>query len=64
TWIKLGLVLLVTLNGLHAYALSVRLLRHRDGAVPRGLLGRAGASATVSQLGWWGAMVIGFFNAQ
>ncbi len=64
TWIKLGLVLLVTLNGLHAYAVGERLLRSVTGNVPRGLLRHAGATATISQLGWWGAMVIGFINTQ
>lgn len=61
TWIKLGLVLLITLNGLHAYAIGERLLR-LDGEVPRRLLLRASAAAALSQLGWWGATIIGFFN--
>ncbi|MGH3916505.1 MAG: DUF4389 domain-containing protein [Pseudonocardiaceae bacterium] len=64
TWIKLGLVLLVTLNGLHAYAIGERLRVFSDGAVPPGLLRRARAGAALSQLGWWGAMIIGFVNAQ
>lgn len=65
TWIKLGLVLLVTLNGLHAYAVGERLLRWSvAGNVPRGLLRHAGGTAAVSQLGWWGAMIIGFINTQ
>jgi hypothetical protein len=68
TRLKLALVLLVTLNGLYTYTVSERLARlsHRgdDGAVPIRLLLRAVTSATLSQLGWWGAMIIGFVNAQ
>ncbi|MGQ0778338.1 MAG: hypothetical protein ACT4NY_28680 [Pseudonocardiales bacterium] len=63
TWIKLCLVLLVTLNGLHVYALGERLRGLRDGMVPAGLLRRAGTAAALSQLGWWGAMIIGFANS-
>lgn len=64
TWIKLGLVLLVTLNGLHVYAIGERLLGLSGGAVPASLLRRAGSAAALSQVGWWGAMIIGFVNAQ
>lgn len=64
TWLKLGLVLLVTLNGLHALALEGRLARFQTGTVPYRLLRRAMAAAAVSQLGWWGATIIGFLNVQ
>jgi hypothetical protein len=64
TWIKLSLVLLVTLNGLHAYAIGERLARLGNDAVALPLLRRAGTAAALSQLGWWGAMIIGFVNAQ
>ncbi|MGH3929579.1 MAG: hypothetical protein ACRDTF_06340, partial [Pseudonocardiaceae bacterium] len=63
TWIKLTLVWLVTLNGLHVYAIGERLRRLCDGAVPAGLLRRARTAAALSQLGWWGAMIIGFANS-
>ncbi|MFE0133440.1 hypothetical protein ACFWY6_18005 [Streptomyces sp. NPDC059037] len=64
TLIKLGLVLAVTVNGLYAHRLGQHLDRYRDRRVPRGLLVRSGAVATVSQLGWWGASLIGFINSQ
>jgi hypothetical protein len=64
TWVKLGLVLLVTLNGLHVYAIGERLTRLGDRPVPRHMLRWAGTAAVVSQVGWWGAMLIGFINAQ
>ncbi|MFG3345964.1 hypothetical protein ACGF1Z_12990 [Streptomyces sp. NPDC048018] len=65
TLVKLGLVLAVTVNGLYAHRLGQLLGRYReDGGVPRRLLVRSGAAATVSQVGWWGATVIGFLNSQ
>ncbi|MFI6764629.1 hypothetical protein [Streptomyces sp. NPDC050355] len=64
TQLKLGLVLAITLNGLYAHWLGQRLERYRDAEAPRRLLVRAGAVATVSQLGWWGASLIGFLNSQ
>ncbi|WP_128429916.1 hypothetical protein [Streptomyces cyaneus] len=63
TRIKLGLVLAITLNGLYAHRLGQCLDRYRDQPVPRSLLLQAGAAATVSQLGWWGASLIGFINS-
>lgn len=63
TWLKLALVWLVTLNGLHVYAIGERLRWLGDGVVPAGLLRRARAAAALSQLGWWGAMIIGFANS-
>ncbi|MGW5421887.1 hypothetical protein [Streptomyces sp. NPDC003943] len=64
TVVKLGLVLAVTLNGLYAHRLGQLLARFRDRAeVPRGLLVRSGAAASVSQIGWWGAALIGFLNS-
>lgn len=62
TWIKLGLVLLVMLNGLHAYSVGERLVRLQFDNPPRRMLRRAGIAAIVSQLGWWGATLIGFVN--
>ncbi|MGP4001589.1 hypothetical protein [Streptomyces sp. 8N706] len=65
TLVKLGLVLAITLNGLYAHWLGQCLDRCRDDArVPRHLLVQSGVAATVSQLGWWGATLIGFLNSQ
>ncbi len=63
TWIKLGLVWLVTLNGVHVYAIGERLRWLGDAVVPASLLRRARSAAALSQLGWWGALIIGFANA-
>ncbi|GAA6527610.1 hypothetical protein [Intrasporangium sp. DVR] len=60
TQAKLGLVLLIGWNGLLAMWLHARLTddprRHR--------LGLSAVTASLSQLGWWGAMAIGFVNAR
>ncbi|NBE51819.1 hypothetical protein [Streptomyces boluensis] len=64
TLLKLGLVLAITLNGLYAHWLGQRLDGYRDGRVPRPLRIRSAVAASVSQLGWWGASLIGFLNSQ
>ncbi|KUJ68059.1 hypothetical protein ACZ90_22730 [Streptomyces albus subsp. albus] len=64
TRIKLVLVLLVALNGIQARALHGRLTALDGRAGPRRLLVRGALSVLVSQLAWWGAMVIGFLNSR
>jgi hypothetical protein len=64
TQVKLGLVLLIALNGLNAAAVQRRLDRVGQDLVPARLLLRAGAAGMLSQLGWWSATVIGFLNAE
>ncbi|AJT65684.3 hypothetical protein [Streptomyces chattanoogensis] len=63
TGVKLGLVLAITLNGLYAHRLGQHLDRCGGGRVPRRLRVRSGVAAAVSQLGWWGAGLIGFLNS-
>ena len=64
TQVKLGLVLLVTWNGLVATLLHRRLAETGTRSSGPGHLLLAGAflSAGVSHAGWWGAMVIGLVN--
>jgi len=62
TMVKLVAVLMVALNGVYAARLQ-RHLSAAGGYLPRSLRRRVIASATVSQLGWWSAAVIGFVNA-
>ncbi|KAB1140052.1 hypothetical protein F7R91_37505 [Streptomyces luteolifulvus] len=64
TRVKLGLVLLVALNGVHAYALHRSLAGQTGGQLDKRLLVRAAISVVVSQAGWWGAAAIGFLNSQ
>jgi len=63
TRLKLGLVLVIAVNGLHAHALQPRLRYAREDVAPD-LLARAATTAVVSQLGWWTAVAIGFLNTQ
>lgn len=63
TQVKLLLVLVIALNGVHATALHHRLADLKHQSPTTGLLVRGGASAVVSQISWWGAVVIGFINS-
>jgi hypothetical protein len=65
TRLKLVLVTLVTVNGLHAGAVHDALLRASatSPVLPWRLLARGLAVGAVSQLGWWGATTIGLLNA-
>ncbi|MFG3054682.1 hypothetical protein ACGFZP_27515 [Kitasatospora sp. NPDC048239] len=64
TRLKLVLVLLIALNGVHATALHPRLESYGALRPPTHLMARAAGSAGLSQLGWWGAVVIGFYNTR
>ncbi|MGW7378707.1 hypothetical protein [Streptomyces sp. NPDC054794] len=65
TRVKSVLVLVLTLNGLQAGLLNRRMAQRATAAVlaPR-FLGWGTATALVSQVCWWGAVVIGFRNSQ
>ncbi|WP_250281039.1 MULTISPECIES: hypothetical protein [unclassified Frankia] len=63
TRVKIGLVLLIALNGLHIQAVQHRLERSATVA-SRMLLARSVISNLLSQAGWWGAMGIGYLNSQ
>ncbi len=63
TRVKLVLVLVIALNGLHVWSAHRRLVR--SVVVPsRLLLARSALGAAVSQAGWWGATLIGYLAAQ
>lgn len=64
TWLKLTLVLLIGWNGLHVAAVHQQMVRLGGQAPGRRLLLRGSASAMVSQMGWWGAVLIGFLNSR
>lgn len=63
TQAKLVAVLVVALNGVQAHCLQDRLEASRGRPSTALVLWSAG-SAGVSQLGWWGATLVGFVNAQ
>lgn len=60
TRLKLVLVAVIGVNGLAATLLHGRLLAGTSAP----LLAVSGLSALVSQLGWWGALVIGHLNSR
>lgn len=64
TCVKLGLVLVLALNGVQASALHRRLAAANGEPVRPALLIRSAVTAAVSQAAWWGAVTIGFLNSQ
>ena len=64
TRIKLGLVLALTVNGLQAGLLNRRLAQQDTSPPAPRLMVWGAATALVSQICWWGAVVIGFRNSQ
>jgi hypothetical protein len=64
TRVKLALVLALTLNGLQAGLLTRRLAGRTGRPRTARLVAWGAATALVSQLCWWGAVVIGFCNSQ
>ncbi len=62
TVVKLGLVAALTVNGLHATTLGRR-LSAVTGPPPTRLLIRGAATSAISQICWWGAVVIGYLKA-
>ncbi len=63
TLVKLVMVLVLALNGLQAGLLNKRMAEQAHGTPGRGLLAWGGATALISQICWWGAVVIGFRNS-
>ncbi|MFI1760911.1 hypothetical protein ACH41H_02375 [Streptomyces sp. NPDC020800] len=64
TRIKLGLVLVLTLNGLQAGLLNRRWLQQDTNPPAPRLIVWAASTAVMSQICWWGAVLIGFRNSQ
>jgi hypothetical protein len=63
-WLKLFLVALVGLNGifLHTIKKGLDSLGENITEVPAKYYFRIGLASTISQVGWWGATIIGFFH--
>jgi hypothetical protein len=63
TKIKIFFVLMVGLNGIYLHFIKKRMEQLKEGElVPKLLLLRTGLASTISQTGWWGAMLIGFLH--
>ena len=63
TWIKLFLVAMLGANGifLHFIKKSMERLGNIE-VIPKVIMFRTSLASTISQAGWWGAMIIGFMN--
>lgn len=61
---KMAFVLILTLNGLQALLLGKRLTNHVSIPLTTRLLLWGAASGAISQICWWGAIGIGFWNAE
>ncbi|MFC7450424.1 hypothetical protein [Rhodococcus daqingensis] len=64
TRIKMVLVLVLTVNGLQALVLSRRITQQVSAPLTRRLIVWGASTATISQVCWWGAVGIGFWNAE
>ncbi len=62
TLIKLFFVAMIGVNGLFLHAIKKMSDRIGDGPMPNSIKFRVGLASLVSQLGWWGAMSIGFIH--
>jgi len=61
--IKLFFVVLIGINGIFLHRFHKKLERYREGDdVPNLTMFRLSLSLSISQLGWWGALVIGFLH--
>lgn len=60
-WIKLFLVAMVGVNGVFLHTIKKQMESIKDDAVPRSVMFRIGLASTISQIGWWGATLIGFY---
>lgn len=66
TQLKVFLVLMVGINGvfMHFIKKSLEALPEAANNVPRNIIFRISLASFISQLGWWGATLIGFLNRQ
>lgn len=63
TWIKLFLVAMVGVNGVFLHTIKKQM--DKLGAItelPRPLFFKISLASTISQIGWWGAILIGFVH--
>lgn len=62
-WIKIALVVLIGLNGVPLHLIQKKLQDYKEAEVVPGVfIFRLMLSITISQIGWWGAVIIGFLH--
>lgn len=60
---KLFLVMMLGLNGVMLHFLKLSLEKLGDKPIPTKLMIVMGGASTISQIGWWGATILGFLIA-
>lgn len=61
-WFKIFLVALLGVNGVFLHFIKVALEKIKDDQISNKLKFRIGFGSLVSQIGWWGAIIIGFLG--
>jgi hypothetical protein len=65
TALKLFFVALLGVNGINLHFIKKSFAHYLSSSlIPKILYFRMGLASTISQLGWWGAIVIGFLNVR
>lgn len=62
TALKIFLVALLGLNGVNLHFIKKKLGQFGEN-IPKSLMLRVGIASFISQVGWWGALIIGFLNS-
>jgi hypothetical protein len=63
-WVKLFLVAMVGVNGVFLHTIKQLMEKEATGGVSRDVMFRIALASTVSQVGWWGATIIGFVSKE
>lgn len=61
--IEIALVVLIGLNGIPLHMIQKKLQKYKNAEIVPGIfIFRLSLSITISQIGWWGAVIIGFLH--
>ncbi len=60
-WMKFFLVAMVGVNGVYLHTIKKRMEGVVGEVVPKEVMFRMALASTISQVGWWGATLIGFY---
>lgn len=62
TWVKLFLVAMVGVNGVFLHTIKKSMDSISGEVLPKEVVLKMSLASTVSQVGWWGALIIGYYN--